>query len=286
MKKRGLGQGLDALLGGMEKPTAAAKPSEVKHLPMDKLIVGKFQPRRNFSATELAALADSIRQHGVLQPILVRQAGKKFEVIAGERRMRAAKMVGVATVPVVIRAASDKEAQLFALIENLQRADLNPMEQANGLAQLIEEQQLTHADAGEKVGLSRSAVSNLLRLRELSAAVQKILERGELEMGHARALLPLPKNQQEVIAKEVVRQRLTVRDTERMVRRLLSESSSPSPSAKKARAADADTRRLERELSERLSMQVEIRHRANGGGKMVLHYESLNTLDKVLKKLR
>ena len=276
MKKRGLGQGLDALLGDA-KPLSSN--NEVTQLSVNKLVAGKFQPRRHFSPAEMSALTESVRQHGVLQPILVRPLGKSFEVVAGERRLRAAEKAGLAKVPVVVRQLSDDDTRLFALIENLQRADLNPMEQANGLARLIDALQLTHALAGEKVGLSRAAVSNLLRLRELAASVQKMLEGGVLEMGHARALLPLPEAQQENIAKTVVRHGWTVRETERQVKSVLS---SPAPSVDKK---DADTRRLERELSERLSLRVEIHHRKTGG-KMVLHYPSLNALDKVLKKLR
>ena len=248
------------------------------------MVAGKFQPRRHFAAAELAALAESIRKHGVLQPIVVRPRGGKFEIIAGERRWRAAKMAGLAAAPAVVRDVGDEEAQIFALIENLQRQDLNHMEQANGLARLVDELNLTHAQAGEKVGMSRAAVSNLLRLRELAAGAQALLLQGAIEMGHARALLPLPKGRQEALAKEAARRNWTTRETERQVRAALRGDGGRAGGG--AGGKNADTRRLERELSAALPARVEINHRPRGGGKMLLHYASLDALDKIIKKLR
>ena len=281
-KKRGLGKGLDALLA---KPSAGAagatKPDSF--VPVTKLVAGAFQPRRRFDRADLAALAESVRQHGILQPIVARPvAGSdKYEIIAGERRWRAAQKVGLRTAPVIIRAATDDEAQLFALVENIQRADLNPIEQSNGIGQLIETFKLTHEQAAQKVGLSRAAVSNLLRLRGLAAAVRDMVQSGKLEMGHARALLALPAGRQAAAAREVVAGALTTRQTEQYVRRAAG-------GARRGRAAkDADTVNLEIELKQRLQMPVQIAHKKSGvGGKITITYGSLANLDTLIKKLR
>ena len=295
MSKRGLGKGLDALLGGAKGKGGGAgatggepprTPSE--KLPLAKLTAGKYQPRHHFGSEELNALAESVRQHGVIQPLVVRPlSGGRYEIIAGERRFRAAKLAGLTAVPVVVRELSDRDAQLFALIENLQREDLNPIEQAMGLAKLIAEAELTHAAAAEHVGLSRPAVSNLLRLLELAAAVQKLLATGKLDMGHARALLGLPKNRQEAAAKEVISRQLNTRQTEQLVRQLMGGGGSGGSGGGGGEVAkDADTERLEKELTKRLAMRVDIAHRKNGSGKLTLHYGSLDSLDVVLGKLK
>lgn len=300
MRKRGLGKGLDALLGGAKQggdtrggagagagagasTTASGKTGE--QIAVSKLSPGKYQPRQHFGSEELNALADSIRQHGIIQPLVLRpQAGGGYEIIAGERRYRAAQLAGLKTVPAVVRDLTDRDAQLFALVENLQRADLNPIEQAQGLAQLIKDGDLTHMAAAEVVGLSRPAVSNLLRLLELAAAVQKLLASGALEMGHARALLALPKGQQEAVAKEVIARRLNTRQTEQLVRQLLAGTGGGGGGGTTRK--DADTRRLEDELSKKLAMRVEISHRKSGNGKLTLHYGSLQSLDDVVVKLK
>lgn len=281
--KRGLGKGLDALLGG--QTTAAAANSGERTLALSRLVIGKFQPRRRFAAEEMAALADSIRQHGILQPLVVRpHRNDSYEIVAGERRFRAAKLAGLKTTPVVIHDISDDDARMFALIENLQRADLNAMEQANGIARLIDALKLTHAEAGVKVGLSRPAVSNLLRLRELSAAAQKLMEESGLEMGHARALLALPASQQEAVGKRIIRDRLTTRETEHLVKQMLG-GSTKTQKGKKA-PPDADTRRLADELTRQLALRVDIQHNKSGNGKMILHYGSAASLEKIIRRLR
>ena len=291
MSKRGLGKGLDALLGGggadSAAPAAAAKLAASEKIALNRLVAGKYQPRRRFDSAAMNTLADSIRQHGVIQPLVVRPlSGGRYEIIAGERRFRAAKLAGLTSVPVVRRQLSDQEAQIYALVENLQRADLNPIEQARGIARLIEEMQLGHAAVAEYVGLSRPAVSNLLRLLQLAGAVQKLVQTDQLAMGQARALLPLPKAQQEVVAKDVVAQSLTTRQTEQLVRRLLTGGSGKPSRRRVAADADNDTKRLERALSQKLAMRVDIQHRKNGSGKMTLHYSSAASLDTVLNKLK
>lgn len=289
MSKRGLGKGLDALLGGAKAKDGDTPRGASEKLPLTKLSAGKYQPRRHFGSEELNALAESIRQHGVIQPVVVRPlAGDKYEIIAGERRCRAAKLAGLTAVPAVVRELTDREAQLFALVENLQRADLNPMEQAAGLAQLIKETDITHAAAAEHVGLSRPAVSNLLRLLELATAVQNLLATGKLEMGQARALLALPKGQQEAVAKEVIARALNTRQTEQLVRQYLAGNKGGKDGGGQSGqgAKDPDTLRLENELTKKLAMRVEINHRRGGSGKLTLHYGSLDSLDVVLGKLK
>ena len=283
MNKRSLGRGLDSLLGANK--TSATNTLSGERFPLTKLVAGKFQPRRRFAKSELATLADSIRQHGVLQPLVLRPLadGNRYEIIAGERRFRAAQLAGLKTVPAVVRQLSDQEAQICALVENLQREDLNPIEQAQGIALLVEQTQCTHAVAAEYVGLSRPAVSNLLRLLELSTVVQKELINGVLSMGQARALLALAKAKQEAAAAEIILRQLNTRQTEKLVRQLLA-SKGNSNSRKKSK--EADTLRLEKELAEKLSMRVDINHQKSGGGKVVLHYGSLKSLDVVLKKLK
>ena len=277
-KKNALGRGLKSLLGD-ESPVRSPR----QRIPIKNLVAGPYQPRRRFDDAELSSLAESIRRHGLVQPILVRPLeGDRFEIIAGERRFRAAQLAGLSSVAAIVENITDEKARLFALIENLQRVDLNPIEQAGGLAQLIEQAKLTHEKAGEEVGLSRSAVSNLLRLLDLNPEVQKRVAGGEMEMGHARALLPLSLSQQAIAARRVVDNRLSVRQTEAWARQLLNRRPPHGTTDKK----DADTRALEKELSASLSMRVEIRPQKKGSGQFVIHYGSLDSLDRIIRQLK
>ena len=272
-----LGRGLDSLLSA----DSATTDDTAAQVAIELLSPGKFQPRSRFSKDELQTLADSVRQHGVIQPIIVRpRADDSWEIVAGERRWRAAKIAGLKKVPVIKRQLSDEETLFFSLVENIQRADLNPLEQAHGLKKLIIDLQITHEKAGDSVGLSRSAVSNLLRLLTLSQAVQEMLEDGRLEMGHARALLVLEKPLQAVLARKIVNDKLSVRATEALVKKQLSTG------GKSDAQKTGDILVLERELSELLSAQVVIQHKKNGSGKISVDYGSLNTLEKIIKKLR
>ncbi len=272
-----LGRGLDSLLSA----DSATTDDTAAQVAIELLSPGKFQPRSRFSKDELQTLADSVRQHGVIQPIIVRpRADDSWEIVAGERRWRAAKIAGLKKVPVIKRQLSDEETLFFSLVENIQRADLNPLEQAHGLKKLIIDLQITNEKAGDSVGLSRSAVSNLLRLLTLSQAVQEMLEDGRLEMGHARALLVLEKPLQAVLARKIVNDKLSVRATEALVKKQLSTG------GKSDAQKTGDILVLERELSELLSAQVVIQHKKNGSGKISVDYGSLNTLEKIIKKLR
>ncbi|MEO1766542.1 ParB/RepB/Spo0J family partition protein [Thiobacter aerophilum] len=276
-KMKGLGRGLDALLGG-EAPTAPDTPRE---LDIGLLQPGKYQPRAHMDAASLAELAASIKAQGIMQPILVRPlASGQYEIIAGERRWRAAQMAGLKQVPVLVRDVPDEAALAMALIENIQREDLNPIEEAQGIQRLIEEFGMTHEDAAEAVGRSRSAVSNLLRLRQLPQTVQDMVLAGTLDMGHARALLPLPAAQQITVAHEVAAKGLSVRETEKRVARLLKpvrKGTLPE--------SDRDIQRLEQELSERLGATVRIRHGRKGAGRLTIDYATLDQLDAILARL-
>ena len=274
--KHGLGRGLDELLGA----TAAASSSGegIRRIPLADLHPGAGQPRRRFAQAELTALADSIRQRGVIQPIVARPTKNGLEIVAGERRWRAAQMAALAEIPAIVRELSDREAMLFALVENIQRADLNAAEQARGIARLLEETQMTHAQAAEHLGMSRAAVSNLLRLLSLSPPVLKMLEDGEMDGGHARPLLSLSPARQLTLARKIVAEKLPVRAVERLVQ----QNDSPKKSAP---AKDGDTRRLESELSAKLSTRVQILPRGKGG-KLIMHYASLDALDRILRRLQ
>ncbi len=287
-KKRGLGRGLDALLGGAA--TAAAEYSggrdaDLRELPVDLLQPGKYQPRTDMHPESLEELADSIRAQGVVQPIVVRELseGGRYEIIAGERRWRAAQIAGLHEIPAVIRVVPDEAAIAMALIENIQRENLNPVEEANALARLIEEFEMTHQQAAEAVGRSRAAVSNLLRLLTLNDDVRRLLEHGDLEMGHARALLALSGEQQSQAAREVAAKGYSVRETEQLVRRLASTTQAASG---REQAIDPDIKRLQDELGERLSAKVLFQHGAKGKGKLVIHYNSLDELDGILERIR
>ncbi|WJW75498.1 ParB/RepB/Spo0J family partition protein [Thiohalobacter sp. IOR34] len=293
-KKRGLGRGLDALLGG--KPAPAATPSAstegaappagegLRTLPVDLIQRGKYQPRHDMHQESLQDLADSIRAQGLVQPIVVRGiGGGRYEIIAGERRWRAAQLAGLQEIPVVLREVDDRAAIAMALIENIQRENLNPLEESRALQRLIEEFELTHQEAAEAVGRSRTAVSNLLRLLELNEDVKQLVEAGKLEMGHARALLALKGQAQSETARQVAGRGLSVRETERLVKRRQGEPERPK---KAPPAVDPDVRRLEQELGERLGAAVKLQQSGKGRGKLVISYNSLDELDGILAHIR
>ena len=283
IRPKGLGRGLDALLAGNDE--AAASGESLQTLSVDRLRPGKYQPRAKMDAASLAELALSIKEQGVMQPILVRPVdGGVFEIVAGERRWRAAQQAGLREIPALVKNVPDQAALAVALIENIQREDLNPLEEARGLARLIDEFGLTHEAAAKAVGRSRSAVSNLLRLNALAPPVQEYLLAGQIEMGHARALLALPVAQQSGSAARVVSDALTVRDTERLVHALLN----PAAIARRHKAKrplDADTARLENDLGERLGAVVRIEPGRRGAGRVVIRYASLEQLDGIIERL-
>jgi len=281
MKLKGLGRGLDALLdrdaGTKELPEHQAR------LRVEQLQRGQYQPRTRMDQDSLNELAASIKNQGLMQPILVRPAeGERYEIIAGERRWRAAKIAGLEEVPVIVREVPDSAALAMALIENIQREDLNPLEEAGGVQRLVAEFKLTHQEAAEAIGRSRAATTNLLRLLNLQKAVQQLVFDGKLEMGHARALLALDGRQQENTAKKVADQGLSVRQTERLVNSVLH----PKPRTGRALKRDRDIERVEETLSEELGTTVEIRPGRKGAGKLVISYSSLDHLDDLVSKFR
>ena len=280
-RRRGLGRGLDALLSGTAAVHAEAGDRELRELPLDLIRRNRFQPRRLMDPQALEDLARSIRARGVVQPVVVRPGGDghSFELVAGERRWRAAQMAELDLIPAVIRELSDEAALGVALIENIQRQDLNPIEESLAIKRLIDDFDLTHQEAGDAVGRSRAAVSNLLRLLDLREDVRRRLETGELGMGHARALLSLEGEAQSRAAAEVVARDLSARETEALVRRL-------SAPPKEATPPDPDVRRLESDLSDRLGASVAIRHGARGSGRLVIRYTSLDELDGILARIR
>ncbi|MGB7541743.1 MAG: ParB/RepB/Spo0J family partition protein [Burkholderiales bacterium] len=279
MKPKGLGRGLDALLDRDAEGSAAAESQAT--LRVDQLQRGKYQPRTKMDETSLQELAASIRRQGLMQPILVRPIGKsRYEIIAGERRWRAAGIAGLVEVPVLVREVPDSTALAMALIENIQREDLNPLEEANGVQRLISEFKLTHQEAADAIGRSRTATTNLLRMLNLQKPVQQLVFDGKLEMGHARALLALEGRRQEEAAKKVADRELSVRQTERLVHDLLN------PKVRHRARADRDIARLEEELSEKLGTTVEIRPGKKGTGKLVVSYSSADHLEALLSKIR
>jgi len=304
-KKPSLGRGLAELspllarrigVPEAEAPApAAAAGDRVAHLPLDLLQRGKYQPRMDMRPESLESLAESIKSQGLVQPILVRPLpgrtpgeSQRYEIIAGERRWRAAQMAGIAEIPAVIRDVPDEAALAMALIENIQREDLNPLEEARALARLIEEFGLTHSQAAEAVGRSRAAVSNLLRLTELADEVKQLLEQRSIEMGHARALLSLTSRRQQIeVAGLVAKKSLSVRDTEALVRRLLSPAKPGTEGpGTDAGSPDPDIRRLERELADKLGAKVMFQHGASGKGKLVVSYNSLDELEGILAHIQ
>ena len=294
--KKRLGRGLDALLSkpapssGSVAGDEAADGDVLKQIPVELLQRGQYQPRVDMRQDSLEDLASSIKAQGVVQPIVARPIAKtgsaqRYEIVAGERRWRAAQLAGLAEIPTIVREVPDESAIATALIENIQREDLNPLEEARALDRLIREFDLTHAEAASAVGRSRASVSNLLRLQDLSEKVKPLLEGREIEMGHARALLAISDaTQQFDAARQIVRKGLSVRETERLVRRML-EGRARKP-AKKAAVVDADIRRLEIEVSEKLGAKVRVDHTKKGGGKLVISYNSLDELDGILKHIR
>jgi ParB family chromosome partitioning protein len=281
-KHKGLGRGLDALLGGggSKRP----QDDELAQLSVGALKPGKYQPRTRMDESSLAELAESIKARGVIQPIVVRPVGaEQYEILAGERRWRAARLAGLTQVPAVVRDVPDEAALGIGLIENIQREDLNPLEEANGLKRLIEEFHLTHEQVATAIGRSRVGVTNLLRLLELAAPVQEMVQDGAIDMGHARALLALSKPRQVELAQRVASDGLSVRETERMVQEALRP---PKAARAELPRLDADGRRLQEDLSESLGATVQIRPRTGGKGSLVIEYASLDQLDGLVKRLR
>jgi ParB family transcriptional regulator, chromosome partitioning protein len=295
-RKGGLGRSLNELLGDsskvvVKKPQASAVPATsssvhkegLHHIPVEFLQRGMYQPRQDIAQEPLQELADSIKEQGIIQPIIVRPMAKdRYEIIAGERRWRAAQMAGLSEVPVIIKKLNDDTAMAMALIENIQREDLNAMEQARALFRLSSEFKLTHEEIAKTVGKSRTSVTNLLRLNQLHGEVQTLLEHGELEMGHARAILALATHDQAQIAREVVQKKMTVRNTEALVRRILTGATKPSA----VKAKDHNISSLETELAEKLGATVMIEHKDTGKGKLVIQYNSLDELDGILEHIK
>lgn len=295
-KKKGLGRGLDALLSSASIPqkevsTDTSKPlavekeeidGELKYLPIEFMQRGRYQPRRDMDPQALEDLASSIKAQGIMQPIVVRPIAKnQYEIIAGERRWRASQLAGLDSVPCVIRAVADEAAIAMALIENIQREDLNPIEEASALQRFQDEFELTHQQVAEAVGKSRTTVTNLLRLMSLSAEARKMLEHGDLEMGHARAILTLDQAKQTEAARAIASKGLSVRQTEALVRRLQQEKIATADTK-----LDPDVKLLQDNLSDKLGAPVMIQHSAKGKGKLVIRYSSLDELDGILDHIK
>ncbi|WP_028534611.1 ParB/RepB/Spo0J family partition protein [Paludibacterium yongneupense] len=275
-KLKGLGRGLDALLSASD-----GTDDRLQTLPLDSIRPGKYQPRTRMDEASLDELAASIRAQGIIQPVVVREIGLgEYELIAGERRWRAARRAGLSEIPAVVRVVADEAALAMALIENIQRQELDPLEEAQGIKRLIDEFGLTHEAAASAVGRSRSAVSNLLRLLALPQAIQQMVHEGRLEMGHARAVLPLPAGRQLALAEEAAEQGWSVREVER--RAQLAPAEPPAPRA--AKRVDPDVARLAETLAQRLGARVGIAHRPNGSGRISIDYSSLDELDGLLEK--
>lgn len=296
VKKRGLGggsRGLNALLGSVqqvkEEVTAIEEgkitaDGDLKKLPVEFLQRGRYQPRRDMDPAALQELADSIKTQGVMQPIVVRPIGpNKYEIIAGERRWRATQLAGLDSIPAIVRDIPDETAIAMALIENIQRENLNPMEEAIALQRFADEFQFTHQQIADAVGKSRATVTNLLRLMSLNAEAKTLLEHGDLEMGHAKALLGLPDNMQGRAAKAVVAKGLSVRQTEAMVRTLLAQADKPAEAEK---ALDPNVRKLQDQLAEKLGAPVQIEYNARGKGRLTIAYNSLDELDGILAHIK
>jgi ParB family chromosome partitioning protein len=288
IKKKGLGRGLEALLGDKAQKETTA---EINRLPLSALQAGKYQPRQKMEAGALQELAESIREQGVMQPLLVRLvAPGKYEIIAGERRFRAATLAGLTEVPVLVSGANDQAAAAMALVENMQREDLNPLEESQGLARLIEEFGFTHEQAAKAVGKSRSAVTNLLRLNQLAKPVQAMLLAGDIDMGHARALLPLPGASQVALAQKIAAQGLSVREAERMATALalaggqIGDKKVKTKVAELAPSRDPDMRRLTQEIADLIGLSAEFKFKGKGG-ELRIRFSQFDELDSLLKKL-
>ncbi len=282
-RRSGLGKGLDALLPELfdeGAEDAAGRPASPTSIPVDRLFRGPHQPRLRIRDEGIDELAQSIRAQGVIEPVVVRpRPAGGYEIIAGERRWRAAQRAGLAEMPAVVREADDRQAIALALVENIQREDLGPLEEARALKRLLEEYALTHEQVGDAVGKSRVAVTNLLRLLNLAPAVRHLLDEGELEMGHARALLALAADAQEAMARRVISGGLSVRQTEALIKRVLHGEPAEKPTT------NPDTRRLERSLSERLGAPVSIASGSKGKGRIVIRYSNLDELDGILERM-
>lgn len=292
VKKRGLGKSLDALLaftgteGEITESGTNAADAGIKQLDVSVIQRGKYQPRREIDPQSLEDLASSIRTQGIIQPLIVRPVGEKFEIIAGERRWRAAQLAGLTEVPVIIRDIPDEAAIAIALIENIQRENLNPIEEAIALQRLIDEFGMTHQQAADAVGKNRATISNLLRLLALPDEVKNMLERGQLEMGHARTLITLPETVQLETAQLILARELSVRETEDLVRKLQNNEVPEVPVAEKsAKPVDPDVAALQNRLSQQLRTKVKIKCNAKGRGKLIIHYKNLTELDRLLEVL-
>jgi len=289
-KKSPLGRNLSSMLSqstiqhAVESPLRVVEDesdSSLRNLPLDRIKPGPYQPRSVFDPDRLTELAESIQQQGVIQPIIVRhQSEGEYEIIAGERRWRAAQQAGIETIPAIVRVVDDEIAVALALVENIQREDLNPLEEATALKRLVDEFQLTHQEAADAVGRSRSAVSNLLRLLDLSEEVRELVDDRHLEMGHARALLMLPDELQAQAAREVVRRQLSVRETEALVKRL------QKPARPRSTLIDPDILRLQDDLTEKLCAKVRIQHNAKGKGKLIVAFNSPDELEGIIGHLK
>ena len=278
--KRGLGRGLDALLGDIS--VAEEKKQHLQSLPIESMQRGKYQPRKDLNPEKLQELADSIKAQGVIQPIIVRKISfEKYEIVAGERRWRASQLAGLTQIPVVIKEIDDRTAMAMALIENIQREDLNHLEEAEALKRLLDEFEMTHQLIAEAIGKSRTTVTNLLRLMDLHPDVKKLLLSNHLEMGHARALLSLEGSKQVALANKIIKEGLTVRATERLVK-----ESHADPKNQKIKLIDNDTVKLQDELTGKLGAKVTIDHKENGSGKLIITYTSLDELDGIIELLK
>lgn len=293
-KKRGLGfnpllgldqSTVDAVLNKDQAAQSTKQPQDstgLMKLPVEKIIPNPFQPRTRFSELELDELADSIRQHGVMQPVVVRQTVRGYELIAGERRWRASQRAGITEIPAIARDLDDQQVAALALIENIQREQLTAIEQARALARMRDQFSMDQTALATMISSSRSNVANLLRLLNLAQSVQTMLEDGRIEMGHARALLPLPENMQQKTAEDVLKSQLSVRQTETLVKRLLADDTSP----EKSEGKDPDVSRLEAKLSDRLGATVQIKAKSGGKGHIVIEYGSLDILDGIVARLK
>ena len=288
MKGPRLGRGIDALLGGGVDDVAedrSDKEGSLRQIGIDQLQRGKYQPRSHMDKEALTELADSIREQGVVQPIVVRPIGEgRYEIVAGERRWRASQLAGLDKIPALVRDIPDEAAIAVALIENIQRENLSPVEEAVALQRLANEFELTHDQVAKHVGRSRAAVSNLLRLLNLNSDVREMLEQGKIDMGHGRALLSLDGQLQSQTARDIAHKGLSVREAEALVRHVLSSDRKPTAGSKQT--VDADTADLQRELSDRLGARVSVRHSKSGKGKLVIQYNSLDELDGILQKIK
>lgn len=284
-RKRGLGRGLDALLGGDNESPDTREDGELRTLAIAAIQPGKYQPRHAMDPARLDELAASIKAQGLIQPIVVRAVGRdRYELIAGERRWRAAQKAGLSEIPALVKVVPDQAVVAMALIENIQREDLSPLEEAMAMARLIDEFKLTHQQTADAVGRSRASVSNLLRLLELPAEVKRLLDERRLDMGHARALAALPAERATALALRAAEHGWTVRELEEAVRR--GSLSGAAKSGKRSAARDADIVALERELADKLATRVEVAHGRGGRGKLVIHYHSNDELEGILERIR